>query len=278
VTSKRLILAAALVLSWPDLGSSEALAASKQKAAPRVLRLPYDKTQTYHVKLMPGAPFRVDLPAGEEVQSVICDLQWWSGEGVPGRPILIIRTSDTRGGELPPQALFSIMHVETKPSRLMLSFTLERVDVEELSEMPAIPVAMELYLAGSALVEKANQSHVNDAVAKEMPYLEREIEEKNRAKYAEMYRRAVSNLRDDYDIAGDFTALIGKVVDDRVRTTINMKKASEKVVLLFEDKDGKRQPVNYEIENGMFIVQKVLRPGQKFRLVLGKEESWIALK
>jgi len=37
--------------------------------------------------------------------------------------------------------------------------------------------------------------------------------------------------------------------------------------------------VNYELENGVYVIKnKVLRPGQKFRLVLGKQQAWIALK
>jgi hypothetical protein len=252
-------------------------AAPKAKTGRKVLRLPYDRTQAYHIQLMPGSPFRVDLPDGETVRNTWFDRKWWSAEGGPGSPLLIIRTSDSRG-DIPMSAMFSVLHVETQPSLLLITFTLERVDEDAITAAPQIPVAMELYLEGPSAIEHATRAKVNDAVAKEMPYLEREVEEKASAKYAEMYRRAVTNLRDDYEWAGDFADVISKVIDDRVRTTINLKKASEKVVVLFEDKDGKRHPVNCEVESGMYIIQKVLRPGQKFRLVLGKEESWVALK
>jgi hypothetical protein len=44
------------------------------------------------------------------------------------------------------------------------------------------------------------------------------------------------------------------------------------------DKAGKTEVVNYELENGVYVIPiKVLRPGEKFRLVLGKQQAWIAL-
>ena len=47
----------------------------------------------------------------------------------------------------------------------------------------------------------------------------------------------------------------------------------------FVDKAGKTEVVNYELENGTYVIQnKVLRPGEKLRLVLGKQQAWIALK
>jgi hypothetical protein len=55
--------------------------------------------------------------------------------------------------------------------------------------------------------------------------------------------------------------------------------ASDRAVIQFVDKTGKTELVNYELENGTYVIQnKVLRPGEKFRLVLGKQQAWVALK
>ena len=69
------------------------------------------------------------------------------------------------------------------------------------------------------------------------------------------------------------------MVDDRVQTFVTVQDASDRAITQFVDKAGKSEVVNYELENGMYVIQnKVLRPGERFRLVLGKQQAWIALK
>ena len=84
-------------------------------------------------------------------------------------------------------------------------------------------------------------------------------------------------MRADYEWGGDFR--VGRVVDDRVQTFVTVPDASDRAIIQFVDKAGKTEVVNYELENGTYVIQnKVLRPGEKLRLVLGKQQAWIALK
>jgi hypothetical protein len=53
---------------------------------------------------------------------------------------------------------------------------------------------------------------------------------------------------------------------------------SDKAVIELVDKAGKPDKVNYELENGCYLISKVLRPGEKWRLIFGKEQAWIRLK
>jgi len=44
-------------------------------------------------------------------------------------------------------------------------------------------------------------------------------------------------------------------------------------------RSGKAEIVNYEFSNGVYVLEnKVLRKGEKFRLILGKEKAWVGLK
>jgi hypothetical protein len=102
-------------------------------------------------------------------------------------------------------------------------------------------------------------------------------QEKARAEFESWRKKLLQNVRADYEWGGDFR--ISRVVDDRVQTFVSLPEASDRAVIQFVDKTGKTELVNYELENGTYVIQnKVLRPGEKFRLVLGKQQAWVALK
>jgi len=233
------------------------------------VRLPYSRGKVYQVRLLPGAPFALELPAGESVKNLWFDSRWWAAETTPGASRVFLRAigaSDVLGRT-------GFVHIETDPSDLRLS-----IRVEAVQESAEVPAALEIYVEGSALNDPG-QRQMRKTMDREMVYLQKHAEDAARAEFEAWRKGAMVNLRGDeaYERGGDFR--INRVVDDHVQTFITTAIASDTAVIQFVDKSGHAELVNYELENGTYVVQnKVLRPGEKFRLVLGKEQGWVALK
>jgi hypothetical protein len=233
------------------------------------VRLPYSRGKVYQVRLLPGAPFALELPAGESVKNLWFDNRWWAAETTPGASRVFLRAigaSDVVGRT-------GFIHIETDPSDLRLS-----IRVEAVQDGAEIPAALEVYVEGSALNDPG-QRQMRKAMDREMVYVQKHAEDAARAEFEAWRKSAMINLRGDeaYDRGGDFR--ISRVVDDHVQTFITTANASDTAVIQFVDKSAHAELVNYELENGTYVVQnKVLRPGEKFRLVLGKEQGWVALK
>lgn len=238
-------------------------------ASSDTVRLPYNRGKVYQVRLLPGAPFAVELPAGESVKNLWFDNRWWAAETTPGASRVFLRAigaSDVVGRT-------GFIHIETEPSDLRLSLRAEAV--ENAAEIPA---ALEIYVEGSALNEPS-QRQMRKTLDRELVYVQKHAEDAARTQFEAWRKSAMVSLRGDeaYDRGGDFR--INRVVDDHVQTFISISNASDSAVIQFVDKSGHVELVNYELENGTYVVQnKVLRPGEKFRLVLGKEQGWVALK
>jgi hypothetical protein len=163
------------------------------------------------------------------------------------------------------------IHIETQPSDLRVSLKVEAVpeDAEAL-------VALEIYRESNPKADAASEE-VKKRVDAELVYARKQAEERARNEFEAWRKQALANLRADYEWGGDFR--ITRVVDDRVQTFVTVPDASDRAVIQFVDKAGKREIVNYELANGVYTIQnKVLRPGEKLRLILGKEQAWIALK
>jgi hypothetical protein len=237
--------------------------------SPDTLRLPYNRGKVYQVRLLPGAPFALELPAGESVKNLWFDNRWWAAETTPGASRVFLRaigSSDVVGRT-------GFIHIETDPSDLRLS-----IRVEAVHDSTAIPAALEIYVEGSALNDPA-QRQMRKSIDRELVYAQKQAQDNARSQFDAWRKNAMVNLRGDeaYDRGGDFR--ISRVVDDRVQTFISVPNATDSAVIQFIDKAGRAELVNYEIENGTYVVQnKVLRPGEKFRLVLGKEQGWVSLK
>lgn len=234
------------------------------------LKLPYIPGKVYNIRVTPGNPFMLELPTGERAKNVYNDAKYWSAESTPESSrvsIRAVRATDIVGN-------VGSIQIETEPSDLLITIRAEVVE-----ERANVPLAMQVYLDGGALQGGADivRTQVDRRVSKEMLYVNRAAEEKTKAEFATWKRQAIENLRDTYDWGGDFK--IDRVVDDKVQTYIYCASASDKAVLEMIDKGGKQEKVNYELENGCYVVQnKVLRNGEKFRLLLGKEKAWISLK
>jgi hypothetical protein len=233
------------------------------------VRLPYSRGKVYQVRLLPGAPFALELPAGESVKNLWFDSRWWAAESTPGASRMFLRAigaSDVVGRT-------GFVHIETDPSDLRLS-----IRVEAVQDGAEVPAALEIYVEGSALNDPG-QRQIRKTLDREMVYVQEHARDAARAEFEAWRKSAMVNLRGDeaYERGGDFR--INRVVDDHVQTFITTSNASDTAVIQFVDKSGHAELVNYELENGTYVVQnKVLRPGEKFRLVLGKEQGWVALK
>lgn len=232
-------------------------------------RLPYSAGKIYQVRLIPGAPFALELPAGESAKNIWYDNHWWSGETTPGASRVFIRAlaSDDVVGRT------GFIHVETEPSDLRISLR-----VTAVRETASVPAALEIYVDGSSLNDPA-QRQLRKSFDHDLVYAQKQAEERAKTEFEAWRKNAVANMRGDeaYDRGGDFR--ITHVVDDKVQTFVSIPNATDRAVIQFVDKTGHTELVNYELENGTYTIQnKVLRPGEKFRLVLGKEQGWVALK
>jgi hypothetical protein len=239
------------------------------EAATATLRLPYSRGKVYQLRLIPGAPFALELPAGESAKNLWYDNRWWGAETTPGGGRVFLRaqaSSDVVGRT-------GFIHIETEPSDLRISLRVEAVE-----DTTAVPAAMEIYVEGSALNDPA-QRQIRKTLDRDLVYAQKQAEEHARTQFEAWRKGALANLRGDeaYDRGGDFR--ITRVVDDRVQTFVSIPNATDRAVIQFVDKTGRAELVNYELENGTYVIQnKVLRPGEKFRLILGKEQGWVALK
>jgi hypothetical protein len=232
-------------------------------------KVPYSAGQVYQLRLAPGAPFALELPAGESAKNLWYDNRWWAAETTPGASRVFIRalgSSDVIGRS-------GFIHVETEPSDLRISLR-----VEAVRDTAGVPAALEIYVEGSALNDPL-QRQMRKSFDRDLVYAQKQAEERARTEFEAWRKGALANLRGDeaYDRGGDFR--ISRVVDDRVQTFVSIPNATDRAVIQFVDKTGRAELVNYELENGTYVIQnKVLRPGEKFRLILGKEQGWVALK
>jgi hypothetical protein len=235
-------------------------------SASDVQRLPYTAGAVYRLRLAAGAPCVVELPRGDHARNIWFDARWWGAESTPGSSRVVVRALGS------PEVVGKkgSIHIETEPSDLRIS-----LKVEAVAEDADAPAALEIYreVAKTEVVD----TEVKKRVDAELVYAKKHAETQARAEYDAWRRQALANLRTDYEWGGDFR--ITRVVDDRVQTFITVPDASDRAVIQFVDKAGKKEIVNYELQNGTYTVQnKVLRPGEKLRLVLGKEQAWVALK
>jgi hypothetical protein len=161
--------------------------------------------------------------------------------------------------------------VETDPSDYRITLR-----VEGVADNAAVEPGLEVYVEGSALNDPVRRE-AKKLADRELLYMRHREQEKAKTEYEAWRKSMLQNVRADYEWGGDFK--VGRVVDDRVQTFITIPEASDRAVIQFVDKTGKTEIVNYELENGTYVVQnKVLRHGEKFRLVLGKQQAWIAPK
>jgi hypothetical protein len=265
----------ALLLS--ALAATPASAAAKRRS--KVIREPYTEDAVFSISLVPGAPFVVELPKGERATNIWRDSRYWMAQTTRG-------STDCGGADRPPcisrvviRAIpaadvveqKSKIFIETEPSQLLIS-----LDVEVAEEGQDVPAVLQVYLEGSARIDSMQQQ-VRETVDAEMTLARTRIAQEERSKHEAFKKTLLTQFRDDYEWGGDFR--ITSVKDNKLQTFISVPDGTDKAVVEFIDRSGKKEILNYEFKNGVYVLEnKVLRPGEKLRLILGQERAWIALK
>ena len=266
----RTSLATILLVSLCASGTASARTGrARTGPLPDTLRFPYTEGAVYRVKLVPGSPFVVELPSGESAMNIWRDTQYWMAETTPGSSRVVVRpiaASDIVGRR-------GFIHIETVPSHLRISLR-----VQAVAEHEDVPAALQVYLEGPAASDPVRRQ-VKSAVDAELVLVRKHATEEERSRFDAWKRATLSSLRDDYEWGGDFR--IARVVDNRLQTYITVPDGSDKAVIQYVDKAGKAEVANYEFDpsSGVYTLEnKVLRRGEKFRLILGKEKAWVGLK
>lgn len=247
-------------------GARDAAVPAEQASADTV-RLPFQAGKVYDVRLIPGAPFCLELPPGESARNIWVDNRWWAAESTPGSSRVFLRalgTQDVIGRR-------GFMHIETEPSDLRIALR-----VEAVAEDAAAAAGLQIFVEGSTLNDPV-KLQARKLADKELVYADKKAQDQARVEFESWRKNMLANMRASYEWGGDFR--IARAVDDGVQTFITLPDASDRAVIQFVDRAGKAEIVNHELENGTYVVQnKVLHPGEKFRLVLGKQQAWVALK
>jgi hypothetical protein len=242
------------------------------------VRLPYQKGRVYRVKLRPGDTVLFELPAGHSVQRLWFDDEWWLVENDPGASEVSL--SAKRFDDIVERRGFAHI-VTTKGYRISL-------ELEAVAEGTRVPAAFELYDdgAGSGTVGLAAAQEAHRKVDRDLLYAQKMAADEVRAKTAAFRQRLLSRLRpnSDFEWRGDF--ILSNVTDDGVQTFIVLQdKAADRPVAQFIDANRNPEIVNCELDppsagapHGTYVVNRVLAPGEKFKLILGKQATWISLK
>lgn len=235
-------------------------------AAQDTLKLPYLSSKVYPLKLIPGAPAIVELPPGEIAHNIWYDKSFFKAESTPDTNRVVVQATNT------PEAVgkVSYIHIETEPGNLRIS-----LKVEGVGDRAPVPGVLQLYADGTDEGSLVN-AQVRKQVNREAVYAQKFAADKAAEDFRAWRKQLIENLNDAYAWGGDLR--IDRVVDDKVQTYVHMPSVSDKAVIELVDKAGKPDKVNYELENGCYTISKVLRPGEKWRLILGKEQAWIRLK
>ena len=230
------------------------------------VKLPYLPSKVYGLRLIPGAPAIVELPMGEIAHNIWYDKSFFKAESTPDTNRVVVQATNT------PEAVgkISYIHIETEPSNFRVSLKVEGVpDRQEVASV------LQIYLDGADEGALVN-AQVQQRVRKEAVYARKFAEEKASADFQAWRQQLIQNMNDRYSWGGDMR--IDRVVDDKVQTFVSMPGATDKAVIELLDKAGKPDKVNYELENGCYVINKVLRPGEKWHLIFSKEQAWIKVK
>ncbi len=229
-------------------------------------KLPYLASKVYNLRLIPGAPAIVELPMGEIAHNIWYDKSFFKAESTPDTNRVVVQATNT----VEAVGKISYIHIETEPSNLRIS-----LKVEGVSDHDAAPGVLQIYMDGTDEGSLVN-AQLQKQVRRETAYAQKFAADKAAADFQTWRKQLIENMNDNYKWGGDLK--IDRVVDDKVQTFVYMPGVSDKAVIELVDKAGKPDKVNYELENGCYLISKVLRPGEKWRLIFGKEQAWIRLK
>lgn len=244
-----------------------AFAAGPGMAQESTIKVPYQAQRVYTLRLIPGAPAIVELPSGEQAKNIWFDKAYFIAESTPETNRVVVKALNT------PEAVGknSYVHIETEPSNLRIS--LKVIGVADSQDVPGV---LTVYLDGADEGTLVN-AQVAKRLKQEMPYAQKYATDQAEGRFEAWRSNLMKNFNDHYTWGGDFP--IDRVTDDKVQTWVYMPSVSDKAIIELIDKAGHPEKVNYELENGAYVVQnKVLRTGEKWHLILGKEQAWIKAK
>ncbi len=242
------------------------------------IRLPFQKGRVYRLQLRPADPVLLELPEGHSVASLWFDKDSWQVETVPGASEVSLMAKPFNDLE----EHRGFVHIVTTKS-YRISIELQAVD-----EGTRVPAALELYDEGAAsgVPGLAESQEARRKADRELLYAQKMAAEEVRSKTAAFRQRVLSRLRPntDFEWSGDF--IVANVTDDSVQSFIVLQdKAADRPVVQFIDANRKSEMVNCDLDppsagapHGTYVVNRVLRAGEKFKLILGKQATWISLK
>ncbi len=237
-----------------------------------VQRKVYSPYTVYEVKLVPGVPLALEIPKGDSITDILCDVQWFKGEAIPDTNLASLKALSISGvvGRM------TFFHILTNAG-LRITVQAEAVHEPTTTNARMTGVLM-IELDGSDDGRTAGKAIRDLRKARETPP---PVEKAQKAgqegeDLTKWKQETIRSLRESYRWGGDFA--VERVVDDKLQTMIFMPQGSDRATIEIVDRSGHPEKVNYEFQNGVYTIQKVLRPGERFRLVLGMEQEVIGLK
>ena len=231
-----------------------------------IQRSPYQAERVYKIRCVPGAPIMVELPMGEEADTIYYDKLWWKADSIPGSNRVTIQAVDASGI----RGRRSNIHIETAPSKLRISFQVEAVGEDQ--EPPSV---ISIYLDGNDFEAKTRVQARAQAL-QETGQFKKALDADMKASFEAWKAKTVSDMKDGYKFEKGKLGL-ERVVSDGTQTFITIK-TTEQPALKLRNRDDKEETLNYEVKEGVFIVNHVLLEGEAFVLVVGKETATIRPK
>lgn len=229
-----------------------------------VVRVPYQSFKVYRMSLFPGTPGVIELPQGEVAQNIWYEKKWWVAESVPGSNRVLVKAIEADGI----QGRKSLLHIEMAPSGLRLSFA-----VEAVTDFNSQPAVFQVYLDGED-PEALARKQLEAKVAERLTPIRANLEAAAHLELENWKGQALARVRTDYRVRGKVE--VSRVVDDGTQTFI-YSNGPELSALAFINRDKKEEALNSQLQNGRYVVNRVLQAGERFVLTVGEKQSTVSL-
>lgn len=226
-------------------------------------RVPFQSGRVYRLVLVPGAPFVVELPMGEGVRLASCDRQWFKAESDESSNRLMVSAIAAEGVE----AQHSFLQVEST-SGVLYSFALE---IGSSATTPA--AGLSIYMDGSDK-ETSYRKAAMAQVGAQTVALQGDLERRMRGEFNRWKAETLASYSSAYRVDQDGIKL-EKVLSNSVQTYLYTRGLSEVPTVLLINRDKKEEVLDFEHDNGVFVVNRVLRPGERFVLAVGKSKATV---
>lgn len=226
-------------------------------------RVPFQSGRVYRLVLVPGAPFALELPLGEGVRAASCDRQWFKAEGDESSNRLMVSAMAAEGVE----AKRSFLQVEST-SGILYSFALE---VGSPTLTPA--AGLSIYMEGTDKEASYRKAAMAQAGAQTVAF-QGELERRMRGEFNRWKAETLASYSSTYKVEQDGIKL-DKVLSNSVQTYLYTRNLSEIPTVKLVNRDKQEEVLDFEHDNGVFVVNRVLRPGERFILAAGKSKATV---